>query len=222
MDSISRNLARFALSLSYDAIPERARNEAKRFLLDSIGCALAALDHEDMQQAYQYVKELGGSDQATIIGHGMRTNAPNAALMNALLVRAMDYNDISGPVASIGHHPRRSGHGGDEQCKRRGADRGDRHRLRAGDAHVPRCRSRRARGRLAPRYPHPIRQPARRRADARLKRGSARRRRRDRRVEPLHPRGSRRRAPDQHEEHRRSHGHRGRNNCSRGRKACSR
>ena len=94
MDSISRRLACFANSLSYDDIPEPARKEAKRFLLDSIGCALAALDHDDMQQAYSYVEQLGGSDQATIIGHGTKTNAPNAALMNALLVRAMDYNDI--------------------------------------------------------------------------------------------------------------------------------
>ena len=94
MDSISRKLARFALSLTYDDIPESARKEAKRFLLDSVGCALAALDHEDMKQAYSYIELLGGSDQATIIGHGTRTNAPNAALMNSLLVRAMDYNDI--------------------------------------------------------------------------------------------------------------------------------
>ena len=94
MDSISRKLARFARSLHYDAIPEPARKEAKRFLLDSVGCALAALDHEDMRQAYRYVEQLGGNQQATIIGHGTRTNAPNAALMNALLLRAMDYNDI--------------------------------------------------------------------------------------------------------------------------------
>jgi len=94
MDSISRKLARFARSLHYDAIPEPARKEAKRFLLDSVGCALAALDHEDMRQVYRYVEQLGGNQQATIIGHGTRTNAPNAALMNALLLRAMDYNDI--------------------------------------------------------------------------------------------------------------------------------
>lgn len=94
MDSISRKLARFACTLRYEEIPEPARKEAKRFLLDSIGCALAAIDHDDMRQAYSYVEQLGGSDQATIIGHGTRTNAPNAALMNALLVRAMDYNDI--------------------------------------------------------------------------------------------------------------------------------
>jgi 2-methylcitrate dehydratase len=94
MESISRKMARFASSLSYDAIPEPARKEAKRFLLDSVGCALAALDLEDMQAAYRYVQNLGGHEQASIIGHGTKTNMANAALMNALLIRAMDYNDI--------------------------------------------------------------------------------------------------------------------------------
>jgi 2-methylcitrate dehydratase len=94
MQSISRKMARFALDLTYEQIPNAARREAKRFLLDSVGCALAAIDHEDMQQAYQYVEELGGNEQATIIGYGTKTNIANAALMNALLIRAMDYNDI--------------------------------------------------------------------------------------------------------------------------------
>jgi len=93
-DSISRKMAQFALSLEYDRIPEPSVNEAKRFLLDSVGCALAALDHEDMRQAYDFVQQLGGTQQATVIGHGTKTNMGNAALMNALLIRAMDYNDI--------------------------------------------------------------------------------------------------------------------------------
>jgi len=87
-------MVKFALELTYEAIPDPARVEAKRFLLDSVGCALAALDHEDMQQAYRYVQGLGGHEQATVIGHGSRSNMANAALMNALLIRAMDYNDI--------------------------------------------------------------------------------------------------------------------------------
>jgi 2-methylcitrate dehydratase len=94
MTSISRRMAQFALGLGYDGIPQAARHEAKRFLLDSIGCALAAVDHEDMLQAYEYVRRVGGKSQATIIGHGTRTDIANAALMNALLIRAMDYNDI--------------------------------------------------------------------------------------------------------------------------------
>jgi 2-methylcitrate dehydratase len=94
MSSISRKMAQFALTLTYDQIPESARKEAKRFLLDSVGCALAALDHEDMRQANEYVRMLGGAEQATVLGHGYKTNLGNAALMNSLLIRAMDYNDI--------------------------------------------------------------------------------------------------------------------------------
>jgi len=94
MDSISRTMARFALGLSYERAPQAAAHEAKRFLLDSVGCALAVLDHDDMQQAHRYICELGGNPQATVIGHGTKTNIADAALMNALLIRAMDYNDI--------------------------------------------------------------------------------------------------------------------------------
>ena len=94
VNSISRRMVQFALSLRYDQIPGASVKEAKRFLLDSVGCALAALDHEDMRQAYQFVESLGGTEQATVIGHGTMTNLGNAALMNALLIRAMDYNDI--------------------------------------------------------------------------------------------------------------------------------
>lgn len=92
--SITRNMARFALGLQYEAIPESARKEARRFMLDSIGCALAAINNEDMRAAHRYIEKLGGVPEATVIGSGLRTNAPNSALMNSLLIRAIDYNDI--------------------------------------------------------------------------------------------------------------------------------
>ena len=92
--SITQEMARFALNLQYDAIPETACKEARRFLLDSFGCALAAVNNEDMRAAHRYIEKLGGVPDATVIGSGLRTNAPNAALMNSLLIRAIDYNDI--------------------------------------------------------------------------------------------------------------------------------
>ena len=94
MISISRRMAEFAANLQYDDIPTAAVNEAKRFLLDSMGCALAAVHHEDMQAMYRFTEKLGGTPEATVIGNGHKTNAPNAALMNCLLTRALDYNDI--------------------------------------------------------------------------------------------------------------------------------
>ncbi|MEJ2550358.1 MAG: MmgE/PrpD family protein [Anaerolineales bacterium] len=94
MDSISREMAVFARNLTYADVPAAAKHEAKRFLLDSVGCALAATRNEDMRAMLRFTEKLGGTPEATVIGSGLRTNVPNAALMNCLLTRAMDYNDI--------------------------------------------------------------------------------------------------------------------------------
>jgi 2-methylcitrate dehydratase len=94
MHSLSRQMAEFAINLKFGQIPDETVKEAKRFLLDSMGCALAAVKKEDMQAMYRFTDKLGGTPEATVIGTGTRTNAPNAALMNCLLTRALDYNDI--------------------------------------------------------------------------------------------------------------------------------
>lgn len=94
MTSICRSMAEFALQLRFEDIPGEVIREAKRFLLDSIGCALAAIRNEDMLAMRRFIEGLGGVEEATFIGSGQRTNAANAALMNALLIRALDYNDI--------------------------------------------------------------------------------------------------------------------------------
>ncbi|GAI32556.1 unnamed protein product, partial [marine sediment metagenome] len=59
-----------------------------------VGCAFSALDNKDIQAAYNYIQDLGGKEQATIIGWGTKENLPQATLINSLLVRALDYNDI--------------------------------------------------------------------------------------------------------------------------------
>jgi 2-methylcitrate dehydratase len=94
MTPVSRKMAEFALNLRFEDIPEDALYEAKRFLLDSMGCALAAVSNEDMRAMYRFIEKLGGAEEATVIGTGARTNGPNASLMNCLLTRALDYNDI--------------------------------------------------------------------------------------------------------------------------------
>jgi 2-methylcitrate dehydratase len=94
METISQKWAKFALGLNYENIPSVAIKEAKRFLLDSVGCAFSALDNKDTQAAYNYIQDLGGKKQATIIGWGEKVNLPQATLMNSLLIRALDYNDI--------------------------------------------------------------------------------------------------------------------------------
>ena len=94
MSSISAKMSQFALDLKFSDIPQESIWEAKRFLLDSIGCALAAVNNEDMAAMYRFTEKLGGTPEATVIGRKKKNNGPNAALMNCLLTRALDYNDI--------------------------------------------------------------------------------------------------------------------------------
>jgi 2-methylcitrate dehydratase len=94
MTSISQEMAEFALNLQYEDLPSEVIHETKRFLIDSMGCALAAVPNKDMKSMHRFIEKLGGKPEATVIGSGLKTNAPNAALMNCLLVRALDYNDI--------------------------------------------------------------------------------------------------------------------------------
>ena len=94
MSSLSGKMAQWALDLKFEDIPEVSVWEAKRFLLDSMGCALAAVKNEDMEAMFRFTEKLGGTPEASVIGRDFKTNASNAALMNCLLTRAMDYNDI--------------------------------------------------------------------------------------------------------------------------------
>src|SRR5262245_20828203 len=94
MENLSRTLARFAVKLDYDDLPSRAVAEAKRFLLDSLGCALGGVRTHDARIMREFIEEEGGRGEATLIGTRKKVPAGWASFYNALLVRALDYNDI--------------------------------------------------------------------------------------------------------------------------------
>jgi 2-methylcitrate dehydratase len=64
--------------------------------LDTIGCAIGGTIAPGRTICEDVVDELGGREEATIIGSGKRTNAINATMVNAFLVRFLDYNDVGG------------------------------------------------------------------------------------------------------------------------------
>ncbi len=94
--SIAHQFARYGLRLSYDLLPENVIHQAKRSLLDSLGCALGAYDAPGRPICEGLVRDLGGPKEATVFGSGLRTSAPNATLVNSFLVRFLDYNDLGG------------------------------------------------------------------------------------------------------------------------------
>ena len=85
-------LAQFVCGARFEDISEPAREQLKLRVLDSLGCALGALDGEPVRIVAAQVREFGGAPLATLIGAGK--SAPDrAALYNGALVRYLDFND---------------------------------------------------------------------------------------------------------------------------------
>jgi 2-methylcitrate dehydratase len=92
--SISRQIAEFAVNLQYIDLPEDVIFEVKKYLYDSIGCAYGGYHTRDVNIIRDIYKEMGGKEEATILGFGEKIPAVNATLVNSLMVRSLDFNDI--------------------------------------------------------------------------------------------------------------------------------
>ena len=92
--TISRQIAEFAINLKYEDLPEEVVHEVKRYLYDSIGCAFGGYHTKDVNIIRDIYKDIGGKNESTIIGFGDKIPAVNATLVNSLMIRALDFNDI--------------------------------------------------------------------------------------------------------------------------------
>src|SRR5215831_15693637 len=87
-------MSRCAAALQYEQLSQDAIYQAKRFLLDSFGCALGGFQQHDARIALEVLDEIAGRGPATVIGSGKKMDPVSATLANALMIRCMDYNDI--------------------------------------------------------------------------------------------------------------------------------
>lgn len=94
--SVSHQFARYALALEFDLLPEKVVHQAKRCVLDALGCAIGAYDAPGRPICENVIRELDGPQEATLFYSGRKTSALNATLMNSFLVRYLDYNDMGG------------------------------------------------------------------------------------------------------------------------------
>jgi 2-methylcitrate dehydratase len=93
-DFVSWKLAEWAAGLEFEHLSDEAVHSAKLFLFDSFGCALGGSQQHDVKIMLDHFKAMGGRKTCTCFVSGFQTNPVDAAFLNALMIRAMDYNDI--------------------------------------------------------------------------------------------------------------------------------
>lgn len=99
---IVHQLAAFARDASYAQLSGAAREQLKLRVLDSLGCALGALEGGPIRRLRDHLDEFDGAEQCTLVGGG-RAAPPHAALYNGALVRYLDFNDSYLAPGETGH-----------------------------------------------------------------------------------------------------------------------
>ena len=86
-------LGRFVASSEWGAIPAPLRHEAKRSILNHLGCALGVARDPAVRTALRVMQTFAGAPVATVIGQGLRLDPMSAAFVNAIAANLLDYDD---------------------------------------------------------------------------------------------------------------------------------
>lgn len=106
--AVTRALARFVVRSRFDDIPHAIRHEAKRSLVNWMGCALGGSRHEAVTTALAALAPFSGPPEAQLVGRRERVDCLHAALLNGMSAHVLDFDDThlrtllhpSVPVAS--------------------------------------------------------------------------------------------------------------------------
>jgi 2-methylcitrate dehydratase PrpD len=86
-------LAAFLAASRWEDIPDAARREGVRSLLNFVGGALGGSRDEAVELAVKVLAPYFGPAQASVIGRGERPDALNAAFLNAVSSNVLEYDD---------------------------------------------------------------------------------------------------------------------------------
>jgi 2-methylcitrate dehydratase PrpD len=90
----TQRLARFIAETTYHDLPGAVPGHVKRCILDWLGAAIAGTTEPASQTIVQIVKNLGGSEESTVIGGFFKSSCVNAALANGVTGHAAELDDI--------------------------------------------------------------------------------------------------------------------------------
>jgi 2-methylcitrate dehydratase len=93
--SVLEDVGGWVAKLKYEDLPTQTIHRAKQVVLDTLGCALGGMDAEPVRSARKAVELQGGKPQSTVIGVGSKVSCEQAAFLNGMALRFLDYNDYA-------------------------------------------------------------------------------------------------------------------------------
>ena len=105
MGTLAETLSGYACTLPYEDLPEETVHLAKRFIIDTLGCAIGGYSSEPARVAREMAGMVSSTHPVSVLGSGQQSSLDLASFANGVAIRYLDFND--------GYTSRESGHPSD-------------------------------------------------------------------------------------------------------------
>jgi 2-methylcitrate dehydratase PrpD len=92
-ETLTKALCGHLTAVEFGDLTAAAISQARRGVLDWIGCAIAGSRHKTIATLLTVLREISGRPQATVFAHGLRLGITDAPLANGQMGHVLDYDD---------------------------------------------------------------------------------------------------------------------------------
>lgn len=93
MELVTRQLAEFIVGFELAQLPDRLLTKLKLHILDTFGAVIGGSREDASKIVFRVVSPMGGTGEATAIGHGNRLPAMSAGLVNGTSAHCLELDD---------------------------------------------------------------------------------------------------------------------------------
>lgn len=86
-------LAEFLSNLTYDDLPPEVVLQAKKSILNVLGCGIGYVRHRPAEKVFAMIQGGRDSEEASILGRSERASVENAILINGIAMTTADFDD---------------------------------------------------------------------------------------------------------------------------------